>query len=80
MDKATRIKTGGGGGGGGGGNGVLGSIPDVDIAEGKWKYVQIELSAPGEKSKRVRLRVLLPLCSSFDQCLTLISMVFVVGN
>ena len=26
--------------------GILASVPVVDIAEGKWKYVQIELSAP----------------------------------
>jgi len=33
--------------------GVLESIPAVDLAEGKWKYVQIELTAPGEPQKRV---------------------------
>ena len=26
--------------------GIMASVPVVDIAEGKWKYVQIELSAP----------------------------------
>ena len=35
------------------GQGVLSKIPEVDIAVGKWKYVQIELSAPGESPKRV---------------------------
>jgi len=35
------------------GEGVLDAIPAVSIAEGKWKYVQIELTAPGEAPKRV---------------------------
>ena len=37
----------------GAGKGVLHSVPEVDIAEGKWKYVQIELTAPGEEPKLV---------------------------
>jgi len=32
---------------------VLDKIPAVEIAEGKWKYVQIELTAPGEPPKLV---------------------------
>ena len=43
----------GAGGEAGSGSSVLDKIPAVEIAEGKWKYVQIELTCPGEPPKRV---------------------------
>ena len=53
VETATKAKTAVAGGVGAGSK-VLDKIPAVEIAEGKWKYVQIELSAPGELPKLVR--------------------------
>ena len=44
---------GGGGGGGAGGGGALEGVPEVDIAEGTWKYVQIRLRGGGGSEKTV---------------------------
>ena len=52
VETATKAKTAVAGGVGAGSK-VLDKIPAVEIAEGKWKYVQIELTAPGEAPKRV---------------------------
>ena len=43
---------GGGGGGGGAAGGVLDGVPAVEIAEGKWKYVQMICAASGAKGQQ----------------------------